>query len=285
MSTQSVEGMTVELQTFEPEHREGAQRLSRHEQWPHRPEDWTMALSLSHGLVAVDDRSRVVGTVLMTPYSDEAATINMVIVDPAWRGKGLGRRLMDGAMALAGERPLRLVATRDGLPLYERLGFRETGRVLQHQGVCRPLPAPLPTDVTPAAAEDRTAIAGLDRLAVGADRGELIDRFAEVGRFLVLRTDGAVTGFAALRDFGRGRVIGPVVAPDLDAAKRLMAPFMTECAGTFLRVDTTAATGLAPWLAECGLDHVGGGVAMQRPVVTPLATPVSTFALASQAFG
>lgn len=285
MSTQSVEGMTVELQTFEPEHREGAQRLSRHEQWPHRPEDWTMALSLSHGLVAVDDRSRVVGTVLMTPYGDGAATINMVIVDPAWRGKGLGRRLMDGAMALAGERPLRLVATREGLPLYERLGFRETGRVLQHQGVCDPVPVPVPTDVAPAMAADRAAIAGLDRQAFGADRGALIDRFAEVGRFLVLRTDGAVTGFAALRDFGRGRVIGPVVAPDLDAAKRLMAPFMSECAGTFLRVDTTATTELAPWLAEHGFAHVGGGVAMQRPVVTPPATPVSTFALASQAFG
>lgn len=285
MSTQSVERMTVELQTFGPEHRDGALHLSRQEQWPHRPEDWTMALSVSRGLAAVDERSRVVGTVLMTPYGDGAATINMVIVDPAWRGQGLGRRLMDGAMALAGDRPLRLVATRDGLPLYERLGFRETGRVLQHQGECRPVTLPTPADVAPATAEDMAAIAGLDRLAFGAERGELIDRIATAGRFLVLRTAGAVTGFAALRDFGRGWVIGPVVAPDLDTAKRLMAPFMTECAGRFLRVDTTATTGLAPWLTENGLAHVGGGVAMQRPVLAAQAAPVSTFALASQAFG
>lgn len=285
MSTRSVEEMTVELQIFAAEHREGALALSRQEHWPHRPEDWALALTISQGLVAVDGASRVVGTALTTPYGDEAATINMVIVDPAWRGKGLGRRLMDGAMALAGGRPLRLVATRDGLPLYERLGFRETGRVLQHQGECRPLPEPPSPDIVPAAADDRAAIAGLDRLAFGADRGELIARIAEAGRFLVLRSDGAVTGFSALRDFGRGRVIGPVVAPNLDSAKRLMAPFMSECAGTFLRVDTTATTGLAAWLTENGLAHVGGGVAMQRPVLTPQAAPVSTFALASQAFG
>ncbi len=300
MSKQSVDCLA-----FKPTHLKDALALSRQAQWPHRLEDWALALALSQGLVAVanepaidgpdaagQDGARVVGTVLMTPYGDDAATINMVIVDESMRGQGLGRRLMDEAMALAGSRPLRLVATREGLPLYETLGFRETGIVLQHQGNAGPAPQPVTEDVAPADAADLLNVISLDRQAFGADRSGLLARFAELGAVTLLRRNGAVVGFAALRAFGRGKVIGPVVAPDLDAAKALIGSIIAAHPGDFLRVDTTADTGLGPWLTDCGLRHVGGGVAMRRPAPSPAApprpstgAPAITYALASQALG
>ena len=124
----------IEIQDFGPDHIEGAVALSRQENWPHRPQDWQMALQLSSGAVALDDQGRVTGTILVTPYGADCAMINMVIVDRNVRGKGLGRRLMDQALALAGDRPLRLVATTDGMPLYQKLGFVPSGTILQHQG-------------------------------------------------------------------------------------------------------------------------------------------------------
>jgi GNAT superfamily N-acetyltransferase len=285
---------TVRCLAFEPKFLKDALALSQQAQWPHRLEDWSLTLALSQGLVAVDaETSEVVGTVLMTPYGEDTATINMVIVDEGWRGQGLGRRLMDEAMALAAARPLRLVATTDGLPLYEKLGFRAVGTVLQHQGEAGPAPMVAAEDIAPAGVDDRTAIAALDRQAFGADRGLLLERFAEVGSFTLLRRNGTPVGFAALRDFGRGQVIGPVVAPDAEGAKALIGPIIAANPGKFLRVDTTADTGLGPWLADCGLRHVGGGIAMRRPAPTavpPSAAPVSaagisTYALASQALG
>ncbi|CDX24027.1 GCN5-like N-acetyltransferase [Mesorhizobium sp. SOD10] len=274
----------IELQDFGPDHIEGAVALSRQENWPHRPQDWQMALQLSSGAVALDDQRRVAGTILVTPYGWDCAMINMVIVDRNARGKGLGRRLMEQAFALAGDRPLRLVATADGMPLYQKLGFVPSGTILQHQGNVVALGAPKGVEV--ASANDVPNIKALDRDAYGADREALIDALAERGEFALIRRNGAIEAYAVIRPFGRGEVIGPVIAENADDAKALIGFFAAARPGAFLRVDTDSRTGIAGWLAEIGLVHVGGGVAMDRPAKNGLeqARP-KVYALANQALG
>lgn len=273
----------IETRAFGGEHLDGAVRLSREAGWPHRLEDWQVVLDVSKGVVALDETGKVVGTTLMTSYGDDCATINMVIVDASMRGRGVGRRLMDEALSLGGTRPLRLVATADGLPLYEKLGFRETGSVFQHQGVVGQVPPS--THVDAATAADVAEITAIDRDAFGADRSSLISKLAEIGEFAVIRRDGGIIGFACIRAFGRGQVIGPVAATTIEDAKALVAHFMNRRTGAFLRVDTGNA-GLASWLSEHSLAHVGGGVAMARPAPTRARTSTFiTFALANQALG
>jgi predicted N-acetyltransferase YhbS len=276
----------IALIAFSPDHLEGAVQLSQQAGWPHRPEDWHMALAMSKGCVAVAGlNNRVIGTALMTPYGSEAAAINMVIVDAAVRGRGTGRRLMEGVLSLAGDRSLRLVATESGLSLYEKLGFRSSGVVVQHQGqVVKSVTAP--SGVRAAGPDDMAAITELDRAAYGAERRRLIALLADVGSLAVLERLDHLVGFAALRPFGRGEVIGPVVAANLDDAKLLVSHFLAARAGAFLRVDTDVTSGLGPWLAGIGLADVGGGIAMARPIVAaPTKRSLFTFALANQAFG
>lgn len=268
---------------FAPQHLGAALVLSRQAGWPHRREDWAMALSLSRGIVALAP-GYVAGTCLLTPYGPDAATIGMVIVDQAMRGRGVGRALMERALRSGEGRECRLVATQEGAPLYEKLGFTATEAILQHQGAA--VPTAQPDRVEPASPGDIDAIAALDRSACGMDRRALIDRLAETGRFAVLRGEGALKGFAALRDFGLGRAIGPVVAGDSADAKALIAFFLAAHAGSFTRVDTPATADLALWLAGRGLIHAGGGVAMRRGGQAPhVPAPMRTFALASQALG
>ncbi|RFB79815.1 GNAT family N-acetyltransferase [Methylovirgula sp. 4M-Z18] len=274
----------IELTAFEPSHLDGALRLSQQAKWPHRLEDWQMALALSKGVVAVEAGGHVVGTVLVTPYKSDCATINMVIVDEKMRGRGLGRKLMDIAVTMAGDMPLRLVATSDGLPLYEKFGFQETGRIVQHQGVVQPLAAP--TDIHDAEPADIAQIAKLDRVAFGADRTDLIAYLSRHARFAVSRQNGELTGFAALRSFGRGEVIGPVVAGNLDEAKSLIAFFLATRPGAFVRIDTDAASDLSPWLEAGGLADVGGGIVMWRPEESSTENGAARiFALTNQALG
>lgn len=80
----------IELQAFGRDHIEGAVALSRQENWPHRPQDWQMALLLSRGVVALDDQGRVTGTILVTPYGVDCAMINMVIGPGTQPGVAIG---------------------------------------------------------------------------------------------------------------------------------------------------------------------------------------------------
>lgn len=274
----------IDITAFGAEHLEGAVALSRGEQWPHRPEDWMMLQQLSAGVVALDADGKVVGTTFMTPYAEDYAMINLVIVDKSMRGLGLGRKMMERAIELAGNRPQRLTATQDGLPLYEKLGFVATGTVCQHQGLVQPVARP--DGIETMQADDIDQIKAMDRMALAADRSELIDAILAQGHVALIRKAGQIEAWAAIRAFGRGEVIGPVIANSLESARDLIAYHASSRSGRFLRVDTGSETGLSPWLEEIGLAHVGGGVTMRRPFSqdTEHQGP-KVFALASQALG
>ena len=94
----------------------------------------------------------------------------------------------------------------------------------------------------------------------------------------------AVAGFALLRDFGRGQVLGPIVARDAATARALMSAGATRAAGGFLRVDL-ADPALAEHATRLGLAHVGGGTAMVKGAAPAATTEYATYALASQALG
>ncbi len=274
----------IDIVAFGPEHIDGAVELSRAESWPHRPEDWAMVQQLSAGVAVVDGNGRVTGTTFMTPFGDDYATINMVIVDKSMRGLGMGRKLMERAFELAGKRPLRLIATKEGLPLYEKLGFVATGTIRQHQGAVRAVERP--EGVEDMRSGDVEAVKALDHKAYDADRSALLDALLKRGQIAVVRKGDAVDAWAAIRPFGRGEVIGPVIAPDAKTACALIAYFASSREGSFLRIDTGSETGIAPWLSELGLAHVGGGVTMRRPLTEDAGEPKhKVFALVSQALG
>jgi hypothetical protein len=93
-------------------------------------------------------------------------------------------------------------------------------------------------------------------------------------------------GFAAVRKFGLGYVIGPVVAPDIVRAKALIAHWAGTYAGAFVRVDVPGKFGLSPWLIEMGMVQVDKTVPAMVRGDPPRPDPAITqYAILSQALG
>jgi GNAT superfamily N-acetyltransferase len=261
------------------EHLDGAMALSRAEGWPHRREDWALILSRSQGVVALEE-DQVVATAIAVPFGP-VATLGMILVDRSLRGRGLGRRVVEHAMAQISPQEWRLVATPEGLPLYRKLGFEPCGEVQQHQGIARAAPQSWPE--VWAGNADAPQLAALDQAATGMHRAWLMEALLRDGRVLIQREGGEVVVFAGLRRFGRGDLVGPLVARSEAEARAMLATLLTVCAGRFLRVDLTDGLELGPFLAEHGLIPVGSGIAMRRGSAHPSQGPHRRFALAAQA--
>jgi GNAT superfamily N-acetyltransferase len=274
------------------DHLPAATLLSTALAWPYREADWRFAFALGHGH-AMELDERLVATALWWPYGSEHASFGMIIVAPEMQGHGLGRELMDALLGAAAGRTAILHSTAEGLRLYERSGFEEEGQICQHQAILRAAPAVPDLEgsvVRPMVAGDQPAVLRLDALASGMDRSKLMDALFSVGAIVVCDgdgredADGRARGYACLRRFGHGVVIGPVVARDRAAAQSLIATLAGRCQGVFLRVDVPESSGLSPWLAAIGLPRVGDAVAMRRGPCPPVAEP-RLFALANQSLG
>jgi predicted N-acetyltransferase YhbS len=264
-----------------------AQALTASFGWPHRLEDWALMQALGDGIVA-ERQGKLVGTALCWRYGADWATLGLIGVYADMQGHGIGRRLLRALMQALEGRNLALHATRAGMSLYAAEGFAPTGTIVQHQGVvARPEPAPLPqgTRLRPVAPADLPAIAALDRVACGMDRTRLLAELLDHPGGVALEDGGVLAGFALLRRFGRGRVIGPVVAPDVERAKAMIAPLLGREAGQFLRIDIPRESGLCAWLAAVGLTEAGMVIRMVRGTDASADRAVRTFGLASQAFG
>jgi len=262
-------------------------RLTQAERWSHRMEDWEFAHRLGLGWAACDAEGKLLGTASWWAYGERFATVGLVLVDQNYQGQGIGRQLMEAVIREAGARTLQLVATKAGLTLYQRCGFRERYDIGQHQGMAGEIPASeLPSDTTlrVVSRAELGALCDLDAAAFGADRHQLISAVLESGTGVLAVRGGRLIAFALARKSGRGAVIGPVVAPDESLASVLIAYHLMNNTGAFVRVDIpTDAVQLADWLERAGLARVDRVTVMVRGEVPERSPSVGLFALVSQA--
>lgn len=262
-----------------------AHALSQTMRWPHRLEDWQFVLALGAGFVA-EEGGAVIGTGLCWKQGEDHASLGMIIVSPEQQGKGIGRELMNLVLEELGKRCTLLIATPAGQPLYERLGFAATGAIHQHQGTMAAV-----ASVALAAGErirlaepgDIAKIIELANRATGMSRDAVLKQLLSMAEGAVLERNGELAGFSIMRRFGRGHAIGPVVAPDSERAKALIAHWSDAYAGSFVRVDVTGTNGLSACLPDMGLAQVDTGVAMARNGVPPQDEAVKQFAIVNQA--
>jgi ribosomal protein S18 acetylase RimI-like enzyme len=278
---------TILLRAMQVSDLKAAHELSVSVHWPHRLVDWQFAFGLGKGLVA-EHEGRLVGSALSWSWGADHATLGLVIVDPLAQGQRIGFRLMQGLLDDLDHRSILLHATPQARGLYERLGFVRTGEVHQHQGIARPAPLVALQEgwrLRPFDHHDETRLVSLDADARGMPRETLIGALMAGSETVVLDNDGKACGFAMLRRFGRGLIIGPVVAPHVDGAKALIAHLAGLNAGKFVRIDVDAGSGLTEWLEALGLKRVDTPTVMVRGAPLAQSGSMHGFALVTQALG
>lgn len=273
----------VAIREMGPDDVAAALRLSRANGWNQAEADWRFLLEENRGrfVVAVRDGA-VVGTGGAAGYGKRLAWVCMILVDTAARGRGLGSAIVTAVLdRVADVQTVGLDATPSGRPVYERLGFaaasslaRVGGRATDAAG------AGGRVDTRPVEARDLETIVALDPEAFGADRARAI-RWAH-GRAPALAwcvvDGGGIVGYCFGREGDRAVHIGPLVAPDVVAARALVGRAAAAAGAREIMLDVpTAAPGWMAALQEAGLREQRPFVRMFRAGARPPGWPDLVF--------
>ena len=251
--------------------------------WPHRADDVSIAMTLGNPwVVRRGPDAGPVGIAVWWAFGETAGRLGLVIVSPEEQGRGLGKRLVRRCLDEAGDRALTLLATDEGRSLYERHGFRVTESSQRHQGVLDGARLASPR-TRPARHGDHDELISLDATVIGADRSAILRHLFEVGQTTLLMDDDRIAGYVVTRAFGRGSVVGPIVASSERDAIEL---FEAGVPAGIVRVDRPL------WANRFGAHLTSRGIAghEESEVMVFSDWPTTTsafrvFAMASHAWG
>ncbi|MDX8520258.1 GNAT family N-acetyltransferase [Mesorhizobium dulcispinae] len=261
--------------------------------WPHRAEDWQFLRESGQGFVALDEIGRVLGSAMWFPHGADFATVGMVITSPRLQTLGAGQWLMKRVFDKIPGRDLRLNATRAARRLYLSLDFQPEKTVYQCQGIAHAERTGTETrgGIRILDATDIPAAIALDAAGFGVRRAALIEKLFGHSTGYGLFKDDKLIAFSLCRPFGRGHVVGPVVAEGDSDALAVVRPHVVDHSGSFLRIDTHMDSGeFAAFLSHAGMPvfdtvlTMSLGKRLADFAADGSATP-RTYALASQTLG
>ncbi|WP_253701465.1 GNAT family N-acetyltransferase [Bacillus sp. FJAT-27445] len=206
---------------------EGLMALSTSVGWDYDTNEITTILSSGQVFGHKNEKGEIVSSAAIIPYDNKLASVGMVIVHHDYRGKGLGKETTQACIDfVSGQTAVMLIATPNGKPMYEKMGFNEVGSI--HKLVCKkyiPFNGNLSEKLTIEAMQenDFEKVIELDKLAFGDSRRKfLLNRIKQAHQSLIMRDQfGSVCGFG-LSILGQvNMIVGPIVAPDFKAAADL----------------------------------------------------------------
>jgi GNAT superfamily N-acetyltransferase len=195
-----------------------AMEVSTEAGWNQTSEDWRTLIELSpEGCFGVEVEGVLASTATLLCYGRRLAWVGMVLTRVRFRGRGYARRLLTETLKLADQKGIETVkldATDQGQPLYEKLGFRCEQPIERWMRSSSSHAPSSPVSELSAPRDWYQA----DQRAFGADRTQLLEKLA-------LRTPpiSAVQSSYLLTRPGRTiRYLGPCVAERAEDARLLV---------------------------------------------------------------
>jgi GNAT superfamily N-acetyltransferase len=235
--------------------------LSGAESWNQSENDWKRLVDspLNMCLVAEYEKG-IVGTATAINYANELAWISMVLVNKAFRGRGISKMLLSKLLdRLKSCRSVKLDATPAGQPVYEKLGFRAEYIIYQMNHPELPGQWDKEGSVLPEVIQEQEIeeVISLDRDIFGAKRSGLITSLVNEcpDKAWLLRKNGTISGFALVRKGKFYTQVGPVFAAGQEDAKNLISNALGALGNLPVMVDVPAdKKELIEWLGSTGFE-------------------------------
>ena len=193
-------------------------RLKTEAGWNQTEADWRRFLALEpKGCFVAEYNDEPVGTTTTCIFG-KVAWIAMVLVDERVRGRGIGKALMEHALAFLdgeGVGSIRLDATPLGQPLYEKLGFRSQFELSRFVGVL-PTQGLVVAGVRFAQPEEWIDLFRLDGDVTRTDRVKLLKQLFTVtpNEVWLAESGDSVSGYFTVRQGSQALQVGPCIGDD-----------------------------------------------------------------------
>jgi GNAT superfamily N-acetyltransferase len=207
--------------------------LVRAAKWNQTEADWNRFLDAnSEGCFVAEAETKVCGTIATIIYADQLAWIGMVLVRPALRGRGIGTQLMRSALEYLesrGRLTIKLDATPQGRPVYQRLGFEPECEIERWMLTATP---PRHSARSAAALKENHSdfenVFDMDAALFGANRSALLRSLHhDAPEFsAAISNERTLAGYTLGRHGLYADHLGPWAAKDLGTARALLDRFL-----------------------------------------------------------
>lgn len=267
---------------------EAGLRLCRASGWNQLEADWRCFLeSRPQACRVAVCEDRVVGTVATLNYQDRFGWISMLLVDPQWRGRGIGTRLLEEArQILSGVETVRLDATPAGKLVYDKAGFQDEYSLVRMRAT-----APVSDEqatVRAVADVDWPRLLAWDRLVFGADRSAILRRLhRSAPEYAVVADAGSeIRGYLFGRHGFLAEHLGPLVALDEATARALVSACIGPSKQRPFLIDVPRHTvEWNRWLESCGFREERPFIRMFHGPNSYPGRPDQVFAIAGPELG
>ncbi|PFM66596.1 GNAT family N-acetyltransferase [Bacillus cereus] len=266
-------------------------RLSEVVGWDYSLEE--IETILNSGIIygVQNEQGEIIASAAIILYGGALASIGMVIVHPDYKGRGIGKAITDLCVkSVSTQTPIVLIATDEGKPLYEKLGFRTVSYVSKY--ICNSYNKNYKCVgneeyIVNYEECDLEEIIQIDEDAFGTNREEFLKyRIIQSEQCIVIKDiQQNVLGYGMSIQTPENKIIGPVVAKNDARAMRIVHYLAREHNGK-LRIDVPEGQGnFMKELEITGFQKVNKPPIMMKNSDQLLKRNNELYSIAAQIFG
>lgn len=238
-----------------------------------------------------NEGGKLIASAAIILYGEAFASIGMVIVHPDYKGRGIGKAITSSCMnSVSARTPIMLIATEEGKPLYEKLGFRSVSYVSKY--ICNSYNADdhcvgNENYMMNYEVGDLEKIIKVDGYAFGTNRKEFLKkRIMQSEQCIVVKDkEQSVLGYGLSIQTPENKIIGPIVAKNDEMAMRIVHDLARGHHGK-LRIDVLEGKkGFMKVLEITGFKKVNTPPIMMKNSGQLLKRNNELYSIAAQIFG